>query len=289
MRRAVALGLLTLALLTLAALVPAVPAARAGDGFFNILCKQSHRSKDDPIVYPGQQGAAHLHEFLANETTAFDSTFRSMTRAKTTCALSKDTSGYWIPALLDGNGDPVPVRKVLIYYRAKSDVKVRAFPANLQVIAGGDTMDPPAPTRSQRSLSWACGDSNPYVESPPDCSGTGENVTAHIHFPDCWDGEHRDSANHRSHMTFGSPECRSGWIAMPRLRLHVEFDVKNAEGYRLDSDMDGMAPGQSLHADFWNTWKDQKALRFLVKRCLNAGRSCSQMTDRRLRRMGFGG
>ena len=92
--------------LTLAALVPAVPAALAGDGFFNIPCKQSHRSNDDPIVYPGQEGAAHLHEFLANETTAFDSTFRSMTRARTTCALSKDTSGYWIPALLDGNGDP---------------------------------------------------------------------------------------------------------------------------------------------------------------------------------------
>ncbi|HEU4527398.1 MAG TPA: DUF1996 domain-containing protein [Actinomycetota bacterium] len=284
MRRAAAL-----ALLTLAALVPAIPAAQADDGFFNVRCEQSHRSHDDPIVFPGQEGVAHLHEFLANETTAFDSTFRSMTRAKTTCALSRDTSGYWIPALLDGNGDPVPVRKVLIYYRAKSEVRVRAFPANLKMIAGGDTANPPAPSRSQRSLSWACGDTRPYAASPPDCSGTGENVTAHIHFPDCWDGERRDSADHRSHMGWGTPECERGWIAMPRLRLHVEFDVRNAAGFTLSSDEAGDAPGRSLHADFWNTWKDQKALRFLVNRCLNGGRSCSQMTDRKLRRMGFGG
>ncbi|HET9725049.1 MAG TPA: DUF1996 domain-containing protein [Actinomycetota bacterium] len=287
MRRAVALALLTLALLTLAALVPAVPAARAGDGFFNIRCERSHESHDDPIVYPGVAGAAHLHEFLANTSTAFDSTFTSMTDAKTTCALSKDTSGYWIPALLDTSGQPVPIRKVLIYYRAKSEVKVRAFPANLKVITGGDTTNPPAPSRSQNSLSWACGDNAPYVESPPDCSGTGYHVSAHIHFPDCWDGEHRDSADHRSHMAFGTPECEAGWIAMPRLRLHVEFDVTNAEGYTLASDMGEMMPGQSLHADFWSTWKDRKALRFLVGHCLNDGRSCSQMTDRKLRRMGF--
>jgi hypothetical protein len=285
LRRAVAL-----ALLTLAALVPAVPSAHAvGDGFFNILCRQSHRSQDDPIVHPGHEGMAHLHEFIANKSTAFDSTFRSMTRAGTTCALSRDTSGYWIPALLDGRGDPVPIRKVLIYYRAAADTRVRAFPASLKVITGGDTMNPPAPSRSQRSLSWACGDTDPYVPSPPDCSGTGHNVSAHIHFPDCWDGERRDSADHISHMRFGTPECRRGWIAMPRLRLHVEYDVRNAEGYTLVSDDGDDASGQSLHADFWNTWKDQKALRFLVKHCVNAGRSCSQMTDRRLRRMGFGG
>jgi len=48
-------------------------------------------------------------------------------------------------------------------------------------------------------------------------------------------------------------------------------------------------PGQSLHADFWSTWKDQAALRFLVRRCLNGGASCSQMTDGKLAEMGFPG
>jgi hypothetical protein len=285
MRRAV-----VLAFLTLTALLPIAPPAHAvGGGFFNVRCELSHRSHDDPIVFPGEEGLAHLHDFFANRSTAFDSTRRSMIEARTTCALSMDTSGYWSPALLDENGDPVPVDKVLIYYRSASDMKVRAFPVNLKIIAGGDTLDPPAPSRSQMSLSWACGDTEPYTASPPDCTGTGFNVTAHIHFPDCWDGENKDSDDHRSHMTFGTPECPEGYVAVPRLRLHIEYGVENAEGYTLPSDMPDMVPGQSLHADFWNTWRDQAALRFLVRHCLNGGLSCSQMTDAKLAEMGFPG
>ncbi|MFB3737377.1 MAG: DUF1996 domain-containing protein [Candidatus Velamenicoccus archaeovorus] len=270
-----------------ATLLPAPPAHAVGGGFFNIRCTLSHRSHDDPIVYPGTRGAAHLHEFFANESTAYDSTRRTMVKAKTTCALSFDTSGYWVPALLDPNGDPVPVDKLLVYYRSASGMSVRAFPGNLKIVAGGDTLDPPAPSRSQHSLSWACGDTEPYTPSPPDCTGTGEHVSAHIHFPDCWDGERRDSSDHRSHMTFGTPECPPGWIAVPRLRLHIEYAVTDAEGFRLSSDMPDMGPGQSLHGDFWNTWRDLSALRFLVRRCLNAGASCSKMTDAKLADMGF--
>lgn len=285
MRRGILLALMTIALV-----IPNAPAAHAvGGGFFNIRCTFSHASHDDPIVYPGQEGAAHLHTFIANESTAFDSTFRSMTHADTTCALSKDTSGYWVPALLDQNGNRVPIKKVLVYYRSAADMRVQAFPRNLKIVAGGDTLDPPAPSRSQLSLSWACGDTEPYTPSPPDCTGTGQNVSAHIHFPDCWDGVHKDSDDHRSHMTFGTPDCPHGWVAVPRLRLHVEYDVTNAEGYTLSSDMPDMLPGQSLHGDFWSTWSDQSALRFLVRHCLNRGGSCSQMTDAKLRQMGFGG
>lgn len=285
MRRAIVLALLTLTMV-----LPNAPAAHAvGGGFFNIRCEFSHQSHDDPIVFPGQQGAAHLHQFIANESTAFDSTLGSMIEAETTCALSNDTSGYWVPALLDENGNPVTIKKVLVYYRSASDMDVRAFPRNLKIITGGNTLDPPAPSRSQLSLSWACGDTEPYTPSPPDCSGTGLNVSAHIHFPDCWDGEHKDSEDHRSHMTFGTPRCPQGWVAVPRLRLHVEYDVTNAKGYTPSSDMPDMLPGQSLHADFWSTWNDQSALRFLVQHCLNGGLSCSQMTDAKLTEMGFTG
>jgi len=280
---------LILAVLTVAALLPAAPQAHAvGGGFFNLQCDLSHRASDDPIVFPSQPGAAHLHDFLGNRSTEADSTRKSMKAAPTNCTLSADTSGYWAPTLLDGNGQPVPIKRVQVYYRSASGIQVRAFPGNLKIIAGGDTLDPPAPSRSQLSLSWACGDTEPYTASPLDCAGTGQYVTAHIHFPDCWDEEHKDSSDHRSHMTFGTPECPQGYVAVPRLRLHIRYDVSNAEGYTLSSDMDGMVAGQSLHADFWNTW-DQRVLRFLVRRCVNAGRSCSSMTDAKLAQMGFPG
>jgi hypothetical protein len=279
-----------LAFLVSAVLVGGAPASRAavGGGFFNIRCTLSHRSMDDPIVYPDQPDASHMHNFFANRSTNAYSTPKTMRAAKTTCALSKDTSGYWSPTLYDTNGDPVPVKKVLVYYRSASGMTVQPFPRNLKIIAGGDTKNPPAPSRSQDSLSWACGDTAPYTTSPPDCTGTGENVTAHVHFPDCWDGQHLDSDDHRSHMQFGTPECPDGWVAVPRLRLHIEFDVVDAVGFTLSSDTADMDPGQSLHADFWNTWS-QPALRFLVRHCVNRGGSCSQMTDHKLARMGFKG
>ncbi|HWO71112.1 MAG TPA: DUF1996 domain-containing protein [Actinomycetota bacterium] len=277
------------AILVLSVLAPApVRAGSVGGGFFNLQCRLSHRAPDDPIVFPGQPGASHLHDFFGNRRTGADSTRASMLGARTTCTLSADTSAYWVPTLLDANGDPVPVRKVQVYYRSASGTLVRAFPTNLKIIAGGDTLDPPAPTRSQRSLSWACGDTAPYLPSPPDCTGTGLYVTAHIHFPDCWDGEHRDATDHRSHMTFGSPGCPPGYVAVPRLRLHVQYATTNAEGATLVSDGSGGLPGGTLHADFWNTW-DQDALRFLVRRCLNAGRACAQMTDQALADLGFDG
>ena len=34
-----------------------------------IECRASHAAADDPIVFPGRPGAAHLHEFFGNQTT----------------------------------------------------------------------------------------------------------------------------------------------------------------------------------------------------------------------------
>jgi len=282
--------LLSVILAVVAMQLPGPLSAQAvGGGFFNLRCELSHRANDDPIVFPQQAGASHLHDFFANRTTDADSTRKSMKAARTNCTLSLDTSGYWAPTLLDQDGRPVPIKAVQVYYRSASGMTVRPFPGNLKIIAGGDTLDPPAPSRSQLSLSWACEDTPPYTPSPPDCSGTGRVVTAHIHFPDCWDQENKDSSDHRSHMTFGTPECPRGYVAVPRLRLHIRYDVTNAEGFTLSSDTSDMVGGQSLHADFWNTWADQSALRFLVRRCLNAGRACASMTDAKLRAMGFPG
>jgi len=143
---------LILAVLTVAALLPAAPQAHAvGGGFFNLQCDLSHRASDDPIVFPSQPGAAHLHDFLGNRSTEADSTRKSMKAAPTNCTLSADTSGYWAPTLLDGNGQPVPIKRVQVYYRSASGIQVRAFPGNLKIIAGGDTLDPPAPSRRRRA------------------------------------------------------------------------------------------------------------------------------------------
>lgn len=285
MRRSVTVTFVLLLLM----LSMAPSAAAGGGGFFNIHCEFSHRAKDDPIVHPGDPGAGEQHDFIGNRSTDAFSKRRTMVGARTSCDLSADTSAYWTPTLLDDAGNPVPILEVLVYYRAAENTVVQPFARNLKIITGGDTTDPPAPSRSQMSLSWACGDTAPYTASPPNCTGTGWYVSAHVHFPDCWDGQNKDSEDHRSHMVFGTPECPPGWVAVPRLRLHVKYDVIDARGFMLSSDiMLGTPSGHSLHADFWNTW-DQSALRFLVDRCVNAGQACSEMTDAKLRAMGFHG
>jgi hypothetical protein len=53
-----------------------------------VRCPFSHRNSDDPIKYPyppGNQGAAHSHDFFGNTSTKFDSTYGTMTAALTTC------------------------------------------------------------------------------------------------------------------------------------------------------------------------------------------------------------
>jgi len=54
-------------------------------GAFRTECRYSHVSFDDPIVYPGQPGAAHLHAFYGN--TAMDAyTTTADNGASSTCA-----------------------------------------------------------------------------------------------------------------------------------------------------------------------------------------------------------
>src|SRR5918999_3433520 len=73
----------------------------SSDAVFVTRCNFSHRNFDDPIVFPGQPGAAHSHDFFANRSTKNDSTYQSLrgTTLGTTCVNPDDKSAYWIPTL----------------------------------------------------------------------------------------------------------------------------------------------------------------------------------------------
>lgn len=274
---------MTLTVLILAGVVmsPAMVRASVGGGVFSVKCDFSHSAQVDPIVAPGVAVTLsdHEHDFFAARSVSSDSTIDSMHFGGTTCPLSVDTAGYWIPSLYK-NGQKVEPLYAFIYYRAPQDVAVTPFPADLRIIAGGDTRTPPAPSRPQLSLSWACSDSSPFFSRPSNCGS--RKIKAHIHFPECWDGVNLDSANHRSHLAYASGRtCPSTHpVLLPRLSLHITYGIQNGTGATLSSDH--AAPGGTqLHADFWNTW-NQEFLEFLVVTCLNTGRSCRRMTDEKL-------
>ena len=60
-------------------------------------CAYSHTMSDDPIVFPGQPGASHLHDFFGNTGANASSTFETMLAGETTCRVPSDTAGYWAP------------------------------------------------------------------------------------------------------------------------------------------------------------------------------------------------
>ena len=75
--------------------LPAPAALAAQPGQFVLRCGYSHTLMDDPIVFPGQPGASHMHDFFGNVGVNASSTVESMLAAQTTCRVPSDTAGYW--------------------------------------------------------------------------------------------------------------------------------------------------------------------------------------------------
>ena len=77
-------------------------------GVFATVCQFSHEASDDPIVYPGQAGKSHLHDFFGNATTDAASTYDSLRAGANTCRTAEDSSGYWVPALYRNGAEVKP-------------------------------------------------------------------------------------------------------------------------------------------------------------------------------------
>jgi hypothetical protein len=253
---ALAAGALTLLVaLTLAPAASAVSRDRGAS--FAVRCDFSHRNSDDPIVHPGKQGAAHSHDFFGNRSTKFNSTYKSLRAAGTTCTRQGDKAAYWIPTV-KWNGQDLTSNRAVFYYRAggKNNTKVKPFPAALKVVT------PPS-----KKISWRCGRRSGTNKPPSQCSSGLLGVR--IIFPDCSNGK-LDSYNHRAHMAYsrridGRVRCPSSHpISVPVLTMNVTFPIPTNRGLvRLSS-----GRPSTMHADFFNAWR-QKALNSLVKHCIN--------------------
>jgi len=258
------------------------PAARAVDsaGWVTV-CGFDHRLQADPIVAPGEV-SAHLHDFFGNPSTDADSTHRSLLEAQdTSCAIAKDKAAYWVPTLYvtrsDGSLDAVVPNDADFYYRTLTRPlrKVRPFPAGLKMIAGDAHAMMP---QSTNVVYWGCADggSSESQDHPIDC-GDGF-VTAHINFPDCWDGLSLDSDDHMSHMARsidpdddGLYRCpRRHPVPVPRLIFALEWPVHDGTTVELSS-----GDPSTMHGDFFNAWI-QSRLRHLVVHCIHGNRDCGK-------------
>jgi hypothetical protein len=271
--------LLALSIALVALLVLVVPGHGAADpvgdeGTFAAQCPFSHRSTDDPIVFPGAPGRAHMHDFFGNSRTDAHTTSEKIRGELSTCNRDRDRgtqdrSAYWIPTLY-ADGQTVVPEDFAVYYKAqfRHYRRIEPFPDHLRMIAGSATGQPVIPYRGERVIFW-----RRYNDA---------RLDLHIRFPDCWNGRDLDSANHQSHMAYsfqarlGAPDrvCPpSHPRVMPFLELIARYPVRPGQELRLSSG--GL---ETAHADFMNGW-DRKLQAHLVRVCLNADRYCGGGTE----------
>jgi hypothetical protein len=254
--------------------------AGGGSAAFRIECEYSHFGYDDPIVHPGQPGAAHLHMFFGNTGTDANSTTDSLADSGGgTCAgFELNRSAYWTPALLDGRGNVVVPDKIVVYYKTKNPSGVQRLPQGLQLVGGNlDSAD----FTVSKYLLWSCGGSGHSYNRTnriPDCNG--DVISAAIAFPSCWDGVNLRSPDNVSHMRYweeSRPCPASHPVRLPDVTVLLYYPgADSVDGWHLSSDAERGSglPGGSLHADWYGAWHEQ-AQDLWFDGCIRRARNCS--------------
>ena len=217
-------------------------------GIFRINCDFSHGAYNDPIVFPNQSNAAHLHHFYGNTLTDENSTTETLfTLGESSCQGNLlNRSAYWVPALLAPDYDPISGDRVIdsqgepawkavpavvgndeeaheiFYYSAGvSDLSsIQPIPVGLKMIAG-DHMGKPGNEQDTAIVRWHCQSwesndaTNPrWSSSIPECVAP-DRVRMDVFFPSCWNGVDLDSADHKSHMAYPVSEGGDRTLTCP--------------------------------------------------------------------------
>ncbi len=232
-------------------------------------CLPSHSAHDDPLVFPGEPGRSHLHDFFGATGIDAFSTPDSLDGGPTTCQIRQDRAGYWVPALYH-DGEKVDPQSSVAYYRAAPGVdptSVRSLPYGLEIIAGDGLAREP---QSTDVVGWGCGPNPRLTAAPTQCSAQAE-LRLHVVFPDCWDGANLTSDDHRSHMSYSRDGRCDNDHPVPVAQL--EFIVRYP--FWDDPSMLVLASGSpyTAHADFFNTWEPD-ALEREIDACIRGNVVC---------------
>lgn len=213
---------------------------------YGIGCSISHRSNDDPIVFPRQPGRSHNHTFIGNTTVNAWSTPASLRGGETSCSDAGDSSGYWVPSLFVDRQAVLPIAAIVFYVK-RSNARPATLPRGLVMIAGNAAARGPQP---KSIVGWNCGDvgAEPTFSRVPAC-GADQMLQLRVTFPNCWNGRTPDSGDHKRHMKYPSRgRCPASHpVALPGLVLVVLYPPVPLGAQ--------VATGHfGAHADFMNGW-----------------------------------
>ncbi|WP_133365834.1 DUF1996 domain-containing protein [Qipengyuania sediminis] len=286
----------------------------ADEGAFRFICGGDGKlAKDDPVVYFNQPGASHLHQVWGNSlfdarTTPSDLAKNAVTNCNDT-AYSLNRSSYWMPALVHESGEVLKPDLVMVYYKRKISSSAYCTPGNpkfagtcvgipsqIRFIFGWDSKNPTAPVKG---ASWYCTTAHGHHANLDDAFNAGctagADLIADTGAPNCWDGKHLDTPDHRSHMSYIVTDPHTAIGRCPSTHPYLIPQQQNKAQFRVTEDMygtrpdgtkysrvrlssDGMLPGAkagaTLHADYMEAWVTA-AKKLWVDNCIEKALNCS--------------
>lgn len=269
----------------------AIPASAAPDvvGAFRFIMRDAGVNSDDAIVFPGQPGKSHLHQYYGRKGWNANSTYENMRLSAGSVgndfngALAGNGSGYWTPAMLDANGNVAKLAFVSGYYKRRpasdpkcgglgtvfgAEGKCVGVPNGLRLIAGYDMLTGKAPTGQAwfncQGPTAVPGHYANLTEALANCPTNSTNLVGFvIELPDCWDGKNLDSPNHRDHVSYQQRDVNSGQMScdaahpyvIPKLTLGAWFTAVPGMHFSCDPMLPaGTPPGTCGHADYFENW-----------------------------------
>jgi hypothetical protein len=291
----------------------AIPGSAAPDvlGAFRFICTAGQISFDDPIVFPGEPGRSHLHQFFGNTLANAHSTYESLRKTgQSTCMNPLNRSAYWMPAMLNGKGGVVRPDFVSIYYkrRPSTDPECRHIgracvdlPRGLRFVFGYDMVTDRKPSGAAYFNCQGPGSTEghyPDIVTAAKFCPVGAQLGAVIGAPTCWDGKRLDSPNHRDHVAYAS-YGNWGYERCPATHPYVipgftlgswytvdasldrsgEWNGSRATWHLSSDEMPGNAgpmerPGATFHADWFGAW-DDKVMAMWTANCIDKLLNCS--------------
>ena len=287
--------------------IPLPELADASEGAFRFVCSASHEAYDDPIVYPGQPGKSHLHEFFGNSLTNASSTYQSLrTTGDSSCLNAANRSAYWMPAMMNSQAKVVRPDVVTSItsvgpqaaFIARRTVQAQgtacvAFPRGLPFVFGFNMQNPGVSATDVNGGTWfncagPTADPGQYktlVEAAQHCP-VGNQIGAVITAPNCWDGKNLNTADHRSHMAYGTYGQNDVYLHCPKNHPYVVPAITLGAWFTVDSDtaqwrfssdnmpgMETMAAGTTFHADYFESW-DDNVMKTWMDNCIDKGLNC---------------
>lgn len=268
------------------------PGLSPAQRIFTIFCDYSHSLKDDPIVYPGQPGVSHSHDFLGNNALdAFSTTQSLLDHGVNSCRVPEDRSAYWSPTVYDNGRVHHPAASKFYYRSGKLDPKsIQPMPVGLMMIAGNAKATSNQSERVGKYFTALLGPmSSPATQSTVGATkmmktnnSIEQGVRLDVHFPSCWDGKNLWLPG-STHVTYHDNGANGGPYAkcpashpVPIIEITYNLHFPEADGgedFYLSS-----GPWYTFHSDFINGWHPA-TLEALTRTCIQSSRYCQAVDN----------